>query len=186
MAFNPAMLANLTNPQAFRAPVPGQKSDVIRPREKAAIIVRLLLAEGTPIPLSSLSEEMQTALTQQMGKMRRVSRATLRGVVEEFLSEMEQVGLSFPGGLEGALSIMDGNMSARAASRLRRMSGSNSSKDPWDRINAMSIDRILHALEDESIDVIAVALSKLPVARAPTYCRAFRGNGRARWLMRCR
>ena len=167
MAFNPAMLASLTHQDAFNAPmVPGNTLPAIRPREKAAIIVRLLLAEGTPIKLAALPEEMQTALAQQMGQMRRVSRDTLRAVVDEFLAEMEQVGLSFPGGLEGALTIMDGHLSANAASRLRRMSGGNSSIDPWERINALSLDRILPVLEEESIEVCAVVLSKLPVPRA--------------------
>lgn len=167
MAFNPAMLASLTNPDAFNAPaLPGTTAPAIRPREKAAIIVRLLLAEGAPIKLTSLPEDLQTALTQQMGTMRRVSRATLSQVVEEFLAEMEQVGLSFPGGLEGALSIMDGHLSASAASRLRRMSGGNSSIDPWERINALPLDRILPVLEEESVEVCAVVLSKLPVPRA--------------------
>lgn len=167
MAFNPAMLASLTNPDAFKAPaVPGKTVPAIRPREKAAIIVRLLLAEGAPIKLASLPEDMQTALTQQMGQMRRVSRGMLRTVVDEFLAELDGVGLSFPGGLEGALSIMDGHLSANASSRLRRLSGSNSSIDPWERINALSVEHILPVLQEESIEVCAVVLSKLPVPRA--------------------
>jgi hypothetical protein len=68
---------------------------------KAAVIVRLLLAEGSPLPLSSLPEHMQAALTEQIGRMRLVDRTTLGAVVEEFLNELEQVGLSFPGGIEG-------------------------------------------------------------------------------------
>ena len=167
MAFNPAMLASLTNTDAFMAPaLAGQKLPAIRPKEKAAIIVRLLLAEGAPLQLAALPEEMQTALAQQMGRMRRVSRETLRSVIEEFLTELDGVGLSFPGGLEGALSIMNGHLSASASSRLRRMSGSHSSVDPWERLNALPLDRILPVLEEESIEVCAVVLSKLPVPRA--------------------
>ena len=162
MAFNPAMLANLTNPAALAARAP----QAIRPREKAAIIVRLLLAEGAPIKLTSLPEDVQTALTQQMGQMRRVSRSDLKIVVDEFLSELEGVGLSFPGGLDGALSIMDGHLSANAANRLRRMSGTSSSADPWERINALPLDLILPVLHEESVEVCAVVLSKLPVSRA--------------------
>ncbi|MGV8987337.1 MAG: flagellar motor switch protein FliG [Cypionkella sp.] len=177
MAFNPAMLANLTNPAAFQAlALPKHTLPAIRPREKAAIIVRLLLSEGAPIQLSGLPEEMQTALTQQMGQMRRVSRVTLRAVVEEFMAEMDQVGLSFPGGLEGALSMMDGHLSANAASRLRRMSGNSASSDPWERINALSLDRILPVLEEESIEVCAVVLSKLPVPRAADLLSKFPGE----------
>ena len=166
MAFNPAMLASLTNPEAFGAPAVVEARPKISPREKAAIIVRLMLAEGAPLKVTNLPEEMQTELAQQLGKMRRVSRETLKAVVDEFLGELEQVGLSFPGGLEGAISLLDGHMSANAASRLRRMSGGNSSVDPWERINAVSLERIMPVLEEESIEVCAVVLSKLPVPRA--------------------
>ena len=166
MAFNPAMLASLTNPEAFGAPAVVEARPKISPREKAAIIVRLMLAEGAPLKVTNLPEEMQTELAQQLGKMRRVSRETLKAVVDEFLGELEQVGLTFPGGLEGAISLLDGHMSANAASRLRRMSGGNSSVDPWERINAVSLERIMPVLEEESIEVCAVVLSKLPVPRA--------------------
>ncbi len=138
----------------------------ISPREKAAIIVRLLLAEGAPLKISGLPEEMQTALAAQMGKMRRIDRQTLQEVVEEFVNELEQVGLSFPGGVEGALSIMDGHISASAATRLRRMSGGNSSVDPWERLVTVPVDVLVAALEEESVEVAAVVLSKLPVPKA--------------------
>lgn len=167
MAFNPAMLASLTNAEAFGAPaLVDSARRSIKPKEKAAIIVRLMLAEGAPLKVAGLPEDMQSELTQQLGKMRRVSRETLKAVVEEFLGELEQVGLSFPGGLEGALSLMDGHMSANAASRLRRLSGGNASVDPWERINSVSLERIFPVLEEESIEVCAVVLSKLPVPRA--------------------
>ncbi len=138
----------------------------VRPREKAAIIVRLLLAEGAPINITSLPEEMQTALAQQIGTMRRVDRDTLQTVVQDFLSELDEVGLSFPGGIEGALAIMDGHISVNAASRLRRMNGTSSTVDPWERLTSVSLDSLAEALLDESIEVAAVALSKLPVQRA--------------------
>lgn len=138
----------------------------VRPREKAAIIVRLLLAEGTPLKITALPEDMQAALAQQMGTMRRVDRETLQSVVQDFLSELDGVGLSFPGGIEGALTIMDGHMSSNAAARLRRLNGSSSNVDPWDRLTTVSVDLLAEALQDESIEVAAVALSKLPVQKA--------------------
>jgi flagellar motor switch protein FliG len=144
----------------------GHGRALVRPREKAAIIVRLLLAEGSPIPITSLPEEMQAALAQQMGQMRRVDRDTLQTVVQDFMAELEDVGLSFPGGIEGALSIMDGHMSSSAASRLRRLNGTSSTHDPWERLTAVSVDLLVEALQDESIEVAAVVLSKLPVQKA--------------------
>ena len=79
-------------------------------RQKAAVIVRYLLTEGTSLPLASLPEHMQAALTEQMGQMRLIDRATLDDVVAEFLTELDSVGLAFPGGIEGALSMMDGHI----------------------------------------------------------------------------
>jgi flagellar motor switch protein FliG len=138
----------------------------LSPRQKAAVIVRYLLTEGTSLPLASLPEHMQAALAEQMGQMRLIDRATLDEVVAEFLSELDSVGLAFPGGIEGALSMMDGHISQSAASRLRRMASASSKIDPWERITALPIDRLLPILSDEAVEVGAVMLSKLPVAKA--------------------
>ena len=135
-------------------------------REKAAIIVRLLLAEGTKLPINTLPDHMQSALAEQMSLMRLVDRSTLGRVVAEFLEQLEQVGLSFPGGIEGALAIMDGHISTTAASRLRRLAGASSKVDPWDRLMALPLDDLLPILEMEGTEVAAVMLSKLPVPKA--------------------
>ena len=135
-------------------------------REKAAIIVRLLLAEGTKLPINTLPDHMQSALAEQKSLMRLVDRSTLGRVVAEFLEQLEQVGLSFPGGIEGALAIMDGHISTTAASRLRRLAGASSKVDPWDRLMSLPLDDLLPILEMEGTEVAAVMLSKLPVPKA--------------------
>ena len=160
-----AALARITPAQRMVA-VPPAADRRLSPREKAAIIVRYLLAEGAAIPLASLPEHMQAALTEQMGQMRLVDRRTLAGVLEEFASELEQVGLSFPGGIEAALAVMGDHISANAASRLRRLAGASAKADPWDRLTALPIDRLLPVLEEESTEIAAVMLSKLPVSKS--------------------
>ncbi len=82
-------------------------------------------------------------MAEQIGQMRLVDRTTLGAVVDEFLNELEQVGLSFPGGIEGALSMMDGHISSSAASRLRRLAGAGAKADPWDRITSLTTDLLL-------------------------------------------
>jgi len=146
------------------APAPGKPG--LTARQKAAVIVRLLLTEGSSLPLASLPEHMQAALTEQMGQMRLIDRTTLDEVVGEFLAELEAVGLSFPGGIEGALRMMDGHISQSAASRLRRMASASSKVDPWERITALPVERLLPILADEAVEVGAVMLSKLPVGKA--------------------
>ena len=135
-------------------------------REKAAVIVRLMLAEGAPLPISALPEHLQAALAEQMGQMRLVDRITLSAVVQEFLGQLDAVGLSFPGGIEGTLSMMDGHISANAAGRLRRLAIASAKSDPWERIANQPTDRLLPVIEAESVEVAAVTLSKLAVPRA--------------------
>lgn len=152
--------------RAFARPPGPVARRVLTPRQKAAVIVRYLLTEGTALPLASLPEHMQAALAEQMGQMRLIDRTTLDEVVAEFLAEIETVGLAFPGGIEGALAMMDGHISQSAAQRLRRMSSTSSKIDPWERITALPPDRLLPILTSEAVEVGAVMLSKLPVARA--------------------
>lgn len=143
-------------------PAPRQLS----PREKAAVIVRLLMAEGMPMSLGTLPDHMQASLAEQMSQMRLIDRTTVAAVMRDFIEELEQVGLTFPGGIESALALMDGQISQTAASRLRRLAGASSKIDPWDRINALPPDRLMSVLEEESVEVAAVMLSKLPVPKA--------------------
>lgn len=136
------------------------------PVEKAAIIVRLLLSEGASLPLSALPEGHQARLAEQMARMGLVDRATMAAVVEEFLAALDAAGLSFPEGLDGALSLIDGHISANVASRLRRMADSTARADPWERIGALSAEELLPLLAEEAAETAAVALSTLPVGRA--------------------
>jgi len=165
MSQAPMQIAAVT-PKQKAVSAPRALPRTLTSREKAAVIVRLMLAEGSPIPLASLPEHMQASLAEQMGHMRLVDRSTLSKVVGEFLDELQEVGLSFPGGIEGALSMMDGHISDTAASRLRRLAGASSKADPWDRIILLPLDRLRPVLEEESVEIAAVMLSKLPVPRA--------------------
>ncbi|WP_299376294.1 FliG C-terminal domain-containing protein [uncultured Tateyamaria sp.] len=142
------------------------RSPQLSRRAKAAIVVRLLLNEGADIPLEDLPEELQAHLTKAMGNMRVVDRDTLHAVVAEFAEEVERVGLSFPGGMAGALSALDGKISRQTADRLRKEAGVRETGDPWKRIRDMGPDVLLPVLEEESIEIAAVMLSKLDVAKA--------------------
>jgi flagellar motor switch protein FliG len=98
--------------------------------------------------------------------MRFVDRATLRAVVNEFVSEIEDIGLSFPAGLDGALSVLDGTIGAATAARIRKARGIQFTGDPWDIITGLDPDLLIPVLETESTEVAAVLLSKLKVATA--------------------
>ncbi|MCB6177438.1 flagellar motor switch protein FliG [Rhodobacter sp. Har01] len=166
MASERLPLARITPVQRMMT-VPGEGlRKILSPREKAAVIVRYLLGEGASLPLAQLPDHMQAALAETMGLMRLVDRQTLDQVVHEFVTELDQVGLAFPGGLEGALSVMDGHISQTAASRLRRKAGVSAKGDPWERLLTLPIEKLIPIIEDEAVEVAAVILSKLHVQRA--------------------
>ncbi|MDQ2095180.1 flagellar motor switch protein FliG [Rhodalgimonas zhirmunskyi] len=134
--------------------------------QKAAIIVRFLLQEGAEVPLSDLPEDLQTTLTQQMGTMRYIDRETLAAVVGEFADELERMGLTFPRGLAGALTALDGKISPQTAARLRKEAGVRCTGDPWAIIREQEVDKLVPLVEQESTEVAAVLLAKLSVPKA--------------------
>ncbi len=154
---------------AHRGPpvaAPAPKRGPLDTRQKAAIIVRFLLQEGADVPLAQLPDDLQTALTQQMGAMRYIDRATLQKVVGEFADELEAMGLTFPRGLAGALTALDGKISPQTAARLRKEAGVRQIGDPWAFIRNLPMEKLLPIVERESTEVSAVLLSKLPVPKA--------------------
>ena len=112
-------------------------------RAKAAIVVRLLLNEGADIPLEELPEELQASLTQQMGAMRTVDRHTLAAVVDEFAQELDSIGLSFPGGIAGAISALDGKISKQTAERRLQEAGVLETGNPRHRVCGLEGERLL-------------------------------------------
>ncbi|MFD1509366.1 flagellar motor switch protein FliG [Lacimonas salitolerans] len=145
-------------------------------RQKAAIVVRFLLNEGAPLSLEDLPEDLQAALTQQLGQMRVIDRRTLADVIGEFATELEQIGLSFPRGLIGALSDLDGKISPQTAARLRREAGVRQLGDPWDRIRALDVAQLLQIIDREATEVSAVVLSKLATPKAAELLGALPGD----------
>lgn len=144
----------------------GPRRPALTQRQKAAVIVRLVLAQGASLPIAELPDELQESLTEEIARMRSIDRDTLHAVAEEFASELESIGLSFPAGIEGALTMLDGHLSPAASSRLRRLLGASAKTDPWERIAGLDAARLLPVLEAESVEVGAVMLSKLAVSKA--------------------
>jgi flagellar motor switch protein FliG len=157
--------AALSDPGSPAAGWQGQSSGLSGP-EKAVVLVRLMLQAGADLPLRELPPDMQRRLVEQLGRMRRVTRADVDAVVEEFAAEIDSFGLTFPRGLHGALGLLDPHLSPDTASRLRRTAGLEAEDDPWITLAAMEVERLLPVVAAESTEVAAVILSKLSVAKA--------------------
>lgn len=135
-------------------------------RQKAAIIVRYLLAEGADIDLSALPPSAQAALAEEIATMGLIDRSTRDSVVEEFCDQLEDVGLHFPGNIDGALNLLDGHLSDTTTSRLRRIAALSGASDPWERISSLPVQMLAELARTEAVEISAVMFSNLPVPRA--------------------
>ncbi|MEP2530970.1 FliG C-terminal domain-containing protein [Shimia sp.] len=159
-------LARITPKHSQIEKQPEQSGSQLSKKHKAAIIVRFLLNEGAEVSLSDLPDAQQVELTYLMGRMAYIDRNTLGDVLLEFAHELESIGLSFPGGVSGALSALEGRISPMTSARLRKEAGVRQIGDPWDRLRALSIPELQELVEAESIEVAAVTVSKLDVGKA--------------------
>jgi len=130
------------------------------------MIVQMMISDGGSLSLGDLPEQLQLALTEELGDIRLVDRNTVTAVAEEFVSELEAVGLAAPGSRDGAISTLADHLSPALADRLRKQTDAVRNGDHWPIVIDLSVERILAIMQAESIEVCAVTLSKLPVGKA--------------------
>ncbi|PYE85497.1 FliG C-terminal domain-containing protein [Pseudoroseicyclus aestuarii] len=135
-------------------------------RRKAALVVRLLLSDGRKLALNNLPEDVQLNLTRELGTLPMADRGILSQVVQEFADQVEQLGVPAMGGVDKALAALAGQISPAAAARLRAESAGTYGSDPWVQIIELEPAELLPIMQDESTEVAAVTLSKLPVSKA--------------------
>lgn len=135
-------------------------------RDMAAIIVRLMRAQGTDLPLAKLPEDTQVALTRTMGSMGPVNHDTLNNVVDEFTRALESLALTATGGMPGALAALDGAISPAAAARMADEMAQGNPEHAWDRLAKLDIKKLAHIASQESVEIASLLMSKLPVEKA--------------------
>lgn len=139
---------------------------MLSPRQKAAVIVRLLLAEGGEIDLNRLPSGLQDGLADEMAQMGMIDRATRDAIIDEFCEILENIGLYFPGDMDGTLDMLGDLLSPDTTDRLRRMAAMTGAGDPWARIAALSVNTLTELADSEALEVVAVMFSQLPVPKA--------------------
>jgi flagellar motor switch protein FliG len=135
-------------------------------RQKAAVIVRLLLDDESASGLSRLNSESQTLLAEEMAGMELIDRHTRDAIITEFCDRLESVGVTFPGDLDGTLAMLGAQLSEDSTDRLRRRAVVLGRGDPWPRIAALPASAVTALANSEAVEMVALMLSKLPVERA--------------------
>jgi hypothetical protein len=135
-------------------------------RQKAAVIVRLLLAHGVSPGVDKLSPAHQSVLARAMSGLGQIDRATLADIVGEFTGALDNLALIMPRGMHDALEILDPHISAMARDGLKADAAIGDGTDPWPRLAAMDVAQLRPILDEESAEICAILLSKLNVAKA--------------------
>ena len=135
-------------------------------RQKAAVIVRLLLDDDEASSLARLDSDSQTLVAEEMARMELVDRETRDAIITEFCDRLESVGVTFPGDLDGTLAMLGGRLSEDSTDRLRRLSAMSGKGDPWVRLASQPLKRLIALANSESVELVALMLAKLPVSKA--------------------
>ncbi|WP_299817065.1 FliG C-terminal domain-containing protein [uncultured Jannaschia sp.] len=137
-------------------------------RQKAAVLVHLLISGGVDSGLRELPPEQQRAIVREMARLRFVDRETLAEVVQEFAAELDSIGLHFPRDLAAVVETIGGHLSFDVVESLAAEIGPDApaGNGPWAVIGELDVPSLLAFAEGESDEVCAIVMSKLPSARA--------------------
>ncbi len=130
------------------------------------MIVQLLFRDGNGIPLNRMPPKLQEALAHEMGAIRLVDRQTVATVAEEFLAELEAVGLVADGDTIKALDALGDKIDPELAERIRAEVIAQRKGDPWPMIAALPEADLVDLLTMQSTQIGGIVLSKLDVAKA--------------------
>jgi len=139
-------------------------------KRKAAVIVQLLIGDGGKLELSQLPEDIQLLLAHELGAIKLVDRDTVHNIAAEFARDLGAVGLSSPGGADGAIEALSKLPVARAATVLEKLQGDQARRITYavsqtEKIAPEMVKRIGIALIKDHCITSAIAFEKAPDAR---------------------
>lgn len=137
-------------------------------RQKAAVVIHLLVSGGADPGLRDLPADRQRQLVEDMARLRFVDRDTLAQVIAEFTTELDSVGLHFPRDRAKVLSLLESQLSLEVVDAITNELGDDAlpGAGPWTKVAGLDTDGLMAMIDGESDEVCAVLLSKLPAGRA--------------------
>lgn len=159
---------------SFVAPLPTATGRTpLTRRQKAAVVVHLLVSGGADPGVRDLPVAQQRQLVRDMASLRFIDRETLAEVIGEFAQELDGIGLHIPRDPARLLQMLDSQLSVEVVDQLMAELGESATPGDgaWQSICELPPEEMVAFLEHESDDVGAILLSKLPAERAATVLR---------------
>lgn len=101
-----------------------------------------------------------------MASFGEVDRKTVDLVILEFLSELQDFGLSMRGDLEDTLASLKGHVSDNILEKIRKAYVRSPAVDVWVRVASADLQKLQNCLNIEHIQIAATVLSKIPSTSA--------------------
>jgi len=130
--------------------------------QKAAIIIRLLADDTSSLPISSLEPGTMARLVQAMAGLRVVDEATILAVIAEFLHDIDSRKIYFKSGISGAIETLEPFLTPDARNLLSATPDPEMPIDPWTAVKALEPAILRGILQQETPQICAIALAKLP------------------------
>lgn len=135
-------------------------------RQKAAIIIKLLVGGGVSLDDLELDADAIWKITNAMTGLGVVGKDVVDGVTAEFILEMERMGLVFERDVDGSLKSMEGQINADTLSKVKAHQTGSAEARAWDYISKTESGVLALRIEKENPRIGAVILSKLPPAKS--------------------
>ena len=130
-------------------------------RQKAAIIVKLLVGGGVALDDLELDADAIWKITKAMTGLGVVGKDIVDGVTAEFILEMERMGLVFERDIDGSLKAMEDQITADTLSAVKARQSGSAEASAWGYISKTDAEVLALRISSENPRVGAVILSKL-------------------------
>ncbi len=138
----------------------------LRRDQKAAVIVRLLLGGISDLPLTGLEAGNLAQLVRATAGLAYIDEKTTLQVIDEFLAELNSLGLYFRPGIEHAITALEDHISDEVNTLLASNKPKNAPEDPWISVGKQDPEALTALLANETPQVCAVVLSKIAPIKA--------------------
>lgn len=134
---------------------------VISKQHKAAILLSVLMkADATP-NLDDITTASLKNVVDTMATYGNVDQHTVDLVIIEFLSELQDFGISMSSSLEDTLASLKGHVSDKALENIRKAYVRSPGVNVWTRVASADAAQLQDCLANEHLQVRATVLSKI-------------------------
>ncbi len=135
-------------------------------RQKAAIIVRLLVGGGVSLDSLDLNADSIWKITNAMTGLGVVDRNVVDAVTAEFIIDMEKMGMIFERDIDGSLKQLADQIDPETMGLIKDKRTGTPEASAWRAVSGAESEKLAELIAQENPRIGAVILSKLTAAKS--------------------